>query len=236
MNSETDSHSESLDQLLATLSLEQRQRLLRTAHQIGLSENNADPLWRLLVALQWHLVLYESIPDRLVTVSNQLSERLRKENGTRLTGWRLVLFAGVMVAVGFVIGWQLSVVNRQQLHTEAQHFIDQPEGRLALTLMHHNDLVASIDQCREKETQFTVAGRRACILSLWLDEPPAPDRQHQDGAWAWLTGLYNTLRAQHPLFLFAVGFLLWPIARRILAGYRQLKQLTFIRWLFDIGP
>ena len=61
--------------------------------------------------LQWHLVLYESIPDRLATVSNQLSERLRKENSTRLTGWRLVFFACFMVAVGFAIGWQLSAVK-----------------------------------------------------------------------------------------------------------------------------
>jgi hypothetical protein len=51
--------------LLAELDPAQRERFLRTLRQVRLEANDDDPIWRLFVALQWHLKLYEDIPRQI---------------------------------------------------------------------------------------------------------------------------------------------------------------------------
>ncbi|HYQ92957.1 MAG TPA: hypothetical protein VES89_13020, partial [Candidatus Competibacteraceae bacterium] len=51
--------------LLADLEPAQRDRLLRLLRQVRLDANDDDPIWRLFVALQWHLKRYEDIPRQI---------------------------------------------------------------------------------------------------------------------------------------------------------------------------
>ena len=51
--------------LLGDLEPAQRDRFLRTLRQVRLEADDDDPIWRLFVALHWHLKLYEDIPRQI---------------------------------------------------------------------------------------------------------------------------------------------------------------------------
>jgi hypothetical protein len=51
--------------LLGELEPAQRERFLRTLRQVRLDADDDDPIWRLFVALHWHLKRYEDIPRQI---------------------------------------------------------------------------------------------------------------------------------------------------------------------------
>ena len=54
----------------------ERERLLLLQKAMGIDDNDA--LWSVVIALQYHLLLYEKIPDRIANSADEATERVRE--------------------------------------------------------------------------------------------------------------------------------------------------------------
>lgn len=157
----------------------------------------------------------------------EVKNLLRNSEATARHRWHvgvMAVFLATTVAVGALgyftgrLWWDAEL---KRLEPAAQRLVGTESGKIALKLVQHNDLTEAVASCREGNNAFTVGGRRACYVPLWLEGPPPPDKRYADRVLAWVRGLMDWLNRLNAIGLLLAGFLAWPIVRKLT---RRLKR------------
>ena len=107
-------------------------------------------------------------------------------------------------------------------------------GRISLDLARHNDLEKALRECEPHRQGFTVAGRRACDLPVWLDGPPKPAKSLAGRAITRCQRVLDRLGTWHPLGLLLAGFLIASMGRKLARAVGETPAGSALRWLLDV--